>query len=106
MNRNRLAFGLLLAAFAVGANAQPARKPYIVQLTDAPVASYDGRISGYAATRPASGTRLNVNAGDVQAYSAFLAAKQSSVAAAIPNAPITYRFRRCRASRRSPPTSR
>ena len=94
MKLTRLACGLSLALLAFSTFAQqPARKPYIVQLTDAPASSYDGRVPGYRATRPAAGSRLNVNASDVQAYIGYLAAKQTNVVAAIPGAPVTYRYR-------------
>ena len=94
MKHIRLATCLALAAFALVASAQqPARKPYIVQLTDAPAAAYDGRVPGYRATRPPTGSRLNVNAGDVQAYLGYLAARQASAEAVVVGAPVTYRYK-------------
>lgn len=90
--RNAVALALFALAFSASAQ-QAARKPYIVQLVDAPVASYAGGVSGYAATRPASGTRLDVNAQNVQNYISFLSAKQSQAVAAVPGAIVTYRFK-------------
>jgi len=90
--RNVVALTLLGLAFCASAQ-QVARKPYIVQLVDAPVAAYSGGVSGYNATRPPTGTRLNVNAQDVQSYIAFLSAKQSSAVAAVPGAMVTHRFK-------------
>src|SRR6516225_1009819 len=40
----------------------------IVSFQDAPVATYDGTIPGYAATRPAKGQKLKVAAPAVQNY--------------------------------------
>ena len=93
MNFRRPAIGLVLVALACAANAQQARKPYIIQLVDQPVLAYDGKVAGLKATRPAAGTRLNVNAGDVQKYVAYLNSKQSSVAATVPAAKVTYRYK-------------
>ena len=56
--RNLLAVGLVavsLGAFAQGA----AKKVYIVQLADAPAATYTGGVGGMAATRPAQGAKLD-----------------------------------------------
>lgn len=49
---------------------------YIVTLAQAPAASYDGGIAGFAATRPTPGTRLNAHSPAVTAYSAFLKQQQ------------------------------
>jgi hypothetical protein len=82
---------MLLAA---GAQAQQAaRKPYLIELADAPVASYGGGVAGLKATRPAPGQRLVVNASDVQAYMAYLDAKQASVTSYVASAPVTYRYK-------------
>ncbi len=94
MRKTSFVVGAALAALALSAGAQSgARKPYIVQLVDAPAAAYDGGVSGYAATRPAAGSRLNVNASNVQAYSSYLDRKQSNVIAQVPGAPVTYRYK-------------
>lgn len=93
MTKTQLALGLTLAVLAASVSAQTAaRKSYIVQLVDAPVATYNGGVSGYAATRAAPGTRLNVSANTVQAYTAYLSQKQSSVIAKINPAMVTYRY--------------
>src|SRR5256885_12396958 len=66
-HRTVLAAGLVALAF--GANAQQAaRQTYIVQLADAPAATYGGTVAGYPATRPATGAKLDVNASNVRAY--------------------------------------
>ena len=73
MNRfHRLALGLGLSALALSAAAQGApRKNYLVQLADKPAASYEGGVGGLAATRPAPGNKLRVDASHVQAYLRF-----------------------------------
>jgi subtilisin family serine protease len=94
MNFRRIALGLCLGAVAVStawAQAAP-RKGYIVQLAEPPAASYEGGISGLAATKPAPGSKLNVNASHVQAYLGYLANRQTSVAASVPAAQVYYRF--------------
>lgn len=94
MQIKHLAGVLALTAVAVSAHAQQGgRKPYVIELLDAPAASYTGGVSGLAATRPAPGQRLNVNASTVQAYTAYLASKQASVMSQVPAAQITYRYK-------------
>ncbi|SHH71166.1 S8 family peptidase [Massilia sp. CF038] len=84
---------LLLSSLAVSAQAQEARRSYIVQLADKPVATYTGGTAGLAATKPAEGTRLNVEAADVQNYIQYLETKQASVAATVPASQITHEYK-------------
>ena len=75
--RNLLAVGLVavsLGAFAQGA----AKKVYIVQLADAPAATYTGGVGGMAATRPAQGAKLDAHAPNVRAYVNHLAIQHSA----------------------------
>ena len=93
MKTQRIAFGFALTVLAVAAGAQTAaRKNYVIQLADLPAASYDGRVSNYTATRPAAGSKLNINAGDVQNYLRYLDSKQAAVVATVPSAQVYYRF--------------
>ncbi len=46
----------------------PESKVYIVQLIDPPVASYEGGIAGYKATKPAAGKKIDPLASDVTKY--------------------------------------
>jgi subtilisin family serine protease len=93
MSMQRIAIGFALSAVALAAGAQTApRKGYVIQLADPPAASYDGTISGYKATRPAAGAKLNVTAGDVQNYLAYLDSQQSAMAAKVPAAQIYYKY--------------
>jgi len=74
------------------AQADDIRRPYIVQLSDKPLASYTGGVAGLSATRPAAGQQLDLNAPPVQLYGQYLAGKQASVLAAVAGAPVQYQF--------------
>ncbi|MCU1471640.1 MAG: putative secreted peptidase [Glaciihabitans sp.] len=52
---------------------------YIVQLRDAPAATYSGGVAGYARTRPQTGHQLNAHSSSVKSYMGHLASQQSSV---------------------------
>ncbi len=93
MRSFQLVVSAALVAVAFSATAQSARKPYIVQLADEPVATYSGGVPGLTATKPAPGSRLNVNASHVQAYTAYLDRKQSAVAVQVPGAQVNYRYK-------------
>ena len=86
---------LLLTAALIGAgpaHAESERRSYIVQLTDKPVATYTGQVAGLAATMPAQGQRLNVDAAAVQAYINYLDTKQNAVISTINAAEITHKY--------------
>ena len=83
---------LVLSSLALSAQADDARRPYIVQLADKPVASYTGEISGLPATQPAPGHRLDLQSADVQLYSDYLDQKQAAVRATVANAPVLYNY--------------
>ena len=85
--------GALLTVVALAASAQVAkRSPYIVQLVDAPVAAYEGTVSGLAATRPSPGQRLDMASARVKAYSAYLDGKVTLATAKVPAAPVYQRY--------------
>ncbi len=89
----RFTFGIVFSVLAFATSAQtPARKGYIIELADAPAASYEGAVAGLPATRPAAGSKLNVNASHVQAYLSYLNSKTSTVATLVPGAPVYYRY--------------
>ncbi len=93
MRVHKIALGAALLATALTAGAQSAqRKPYIVQLGTAPVAAYEGGITGLTATRPAAGQRLNVTAPAVQAYLRHVNTRIDSVTAAVPAARVYQRY--------------
>nr|WP_314547608.1 S8 family peptidase [uncultured Massilia sp.] len=84
-------FALTVAA-ASPALADDVRRSYIIQLADKPVATYTGEVSGLAATKPAAGQRLNVDAAAVQNYIGYLEKKKADVRAIVNKAPITNNF--------------
>jgi subtilisin family serine protease len=83
---------LLLSSLTLAAHADDLRRPYIIQLTDKPVASYTGEVSGLNATQPAPGQRLDLASGDVQLYTDYLGQKQATVQAAVASAPVMYTY--------------
>jgi len=48
---------------------------YVVQLVQAPLAGYEGGVSGYAATKPAKGKKLDASSNAAQKYAAYLNSK-------------------------------
>ncbi len=79
MTHSRFALAAGLFALSLGAHAQTAsQKVYIVQLADAPAATYAGGVSGIAATRPPSGAKLDSTAPNVRAYVNYLAVRRSA----------------------------
>jgi subtilisin family serine protease len=94
LNSIRVTLGVSLVALASVAMAQgAARKPYIVQLKDAPVSTYTGSVPGYVATQPAPGTKLKITSADVQNYIGYLNQKQAAVTVTLPSAPVTYSYK-------------
>ena len=89
---HRIALAVGLAAFASLAGAQQARQTYIVQLADAPAATYTGSVPGYAATQPAHGAKLDVNASNVRAYINYLDTKRSNALAQVNAAAVLHRY--------------
>ncbi len=83
---------LLLSSLTLAAHADDLRRPYIIQLTDKPVASYNGEISGLSATQPAPGQRLDLASAPVQLYSDYLGQKQADVLAAVGSAPVSHTY--------------
>ncbi|TFW13961.1 peptidase S8 and S53 subtilisin kexin sedolisin [Massilia arenosa] len=83
---------LALSAFALSAHADDLRRPYVVQLVDKPVASYDGSVAGYTATKPDAGSRLDVDTTPVQQYTGYLVTKQNDVLAAVPSAEVLHTY--------------
>lgn len=83
---------LMMSAMAASAHAQEERRSYIVQLVDKPAATYTGQVAGLAATMPAQGQRLNVDAADVQAYISYLDTKQNAVISTVAGAEITNKY--------------
>ena len=87
-----LATLVLLSGLATSSFAQD-RKTYIVQLKDEPAASYQGTVSGYAATQPAAGEPFRFGSAAVQAYISYLSQQQSNVISLVGNAPILATYK-------------
>ena len=64
-----------------GAQAAPSAptETYLVQTADAPVATYNGGVAGIAATKPATGRKIDTRAANVRAYRDHLADRRSDV---------------------------
>ncbi len=72
-----LCAGLALVAVlfvlpASGSDDSGATATYVVQLVQAPLAGYDGGVSGYAATKPAKGKKLDASSNAAQKYAGYL----------------------------------
>jgi len=80
----------LLASMA--AHAQGPVKTYIVQLRDEPAASYQGTLTGYAATQAAPGTQFDSHTSAALAYSSFLRNKQATVLSTVSSAGAISQF--------------
>ncbi len=70
-------------ASAKANRAIPTNKVYIVRMAGEPVASYSGRLKGYAATRPALGEKVDLSRPETQNYRAYLKSKQDAAVAAV-----------------------
>ena len=89
----RIAITFALAVVTGAASAQQAsRQTYIVQLADSPAASYAGTVGGYPATKPAPGSKLDINASTVRAYIGYLEAQRNNVLSTIPGADIVHKY--------------
>ena len=90
-----LVFGASAAVVMAGvlpaAAAEPVPLPepsvasgrYIVTLAQEPVATYDGSVSGLAATRPEQGRKVSTTSSAARRYQAYLAKEQTKVAARV-----------------------
>ena len=72
-----LAAGNAAAAGAVG-QGKAANRAYIVQMAEPPVVAYSGGISGYAATKPGKGSKIDPNAPAVMRYKSYLSSRQDA----------------------------
>lgn len=68
-----------------------ARRAYIVQLADAPLAAYTGGVPGLAPAI-ARGRRLDAGSEAARRYTAYLEDKQNAVLALVAEAPVQYRY--------------
>ena len=56
---------------------------YIVQMADRPVSAYAGGISGYPATKPGQGRKIDPNDPKVSRYLGYLASRQDAALASV-----------------------
>ena len=89
--RLSLAAGLLALAVSAGAQQAPT-KTFIVQLSDAPVATYDGKIAGLPATRPIAGTKINMASGHVRAYLNYLSRRSARELARVGSPTVVHHY--------------
>lgn len=74
-----VALGTGPAAQASNAPAPAATTMYIVQMVGAPLASYSGTLTGYAATKPAAGHKLAAHSATATRYGGLLTARQNAL---------------------------
>lgn len=96
-----LAAGVLAGALSLHSVAQTASQggkalrssnAYIVQLAEMPATAYAGGISGYAATRPQPGQKIDPEAPAVRRYVDYLAARQDAVLASVGGGRKLYNY--------------
>ena len=56
---------------------------YIVRMADEPAAAYTGKIRGYAATRPATGEKLDASRPEVEGYRGYLRSRHDDAVAKV-----------------------
>ena len=66
---------MVVAVPASGDDSSGATSLYVVQLVQAPVATYGGGVAGYAATKPGKGKKLDAGSSAAQSYAGYLNAK-------------------------------
>lgn len=72
--------------------AKATTRMVIVQLADAPVLGYQGGLSGYAATKPAKGSKIDPANPNVAKYMGYLTARHDGVLAAVGGANKAYSY--------------
>ena len=95
-------FGVLTSTAAVQAapegnagNAKAAKftsKAYIVQLAEQPVTAYAGGVSGYAATKPGKGQKINPLDSNVARYLGYLGARHDAMINGVGGAKKLYSY--------------
>ena len=92
-----LGLAVFSAGFAEPRNEQAApavkrQKTYIVQMASEPIASYEGRIAGLAATKPAAGKKLNPASAAFKNYAAHLEKVHDQALAAVGGGAKVYDY--------------
>ncbi|WP_179959340.1 S8 family serine peptidase [Marinobacter changyiensis] len=65
---------------------------YIVQMADMPVSAYTGGISGYEATKPRNGQKIDINSRQVANYKSYLESRHDDVLAQVGGAKKLYSY--------------
>jgi subtilisin family serine protease len=73
------AAGVLFVAAAGQASGRSSTALYIVQFAGKPLATYSGGVTGFHATRPLKGARINTHTFNAKRYSNYLANRQHTV---------------------------
>jgi subtilisin family serine protease len=92
-----LGVAVFSAALAAPRNEQAApavkrQKTYIVQMANDPIASYQGRIAGLAATKPAPGKKVDPSSAAYKSYGAHLEKLHDQVLAAVGGGTKVYDY--------------
>jgi Subtilase family/Fibronectin type-III domain/Peptidase inhibitor I9/PA domain len=66
------------AAISADFHGKSANGVYLVRLGELPAVAYDGGVSGYAATKPAPGSKIDPNSADVKKYVGYLSSKHDA----------------------------
>jgi Peptidase inhibitor I9 len=87
---------VLTAVVAVAPASQAASdestSTYIVQLVQAPAASYEGGVAGHPATKPSRGSKLDKQSSRVRGYTAYLDRQHSEALAEVGGAEKLYDY--------------
>ena len=83
---------VVVAVPASGDDSTGATSLYVVQLVQAPVATYGGGTAGYAATKPAKGKKMDAGSSAAQSYAGYLNAKHSSALEQVGGADKVYDY--------------
>jgi len=73
-------------------NAPPKNGVYIVQMKASPVVSYTGGVSGYNATKPAKGERVDPLAANTLSYISYLKGKHDEAIRKVRGGPKIYSY--------------
>ena len=90
---------VLTLAMPAGAQApnlratKAASNVYIVRMSESPVVAYDGGISGYPATRPARGQKIDPNSTNVVRYAGYLDSRHNDALNAVGGGRKLYDYR-------------
>ena len=86
----------IAAAVPSSVGAAPAPKDstgtYIVQMSELPAAGYTGTTSGYQATRPARGAKLDAGSAQVRRYRGYLRSRHDAVISRVGNIAKIYDY--------------